>query len=879
MGHTSSSPTEKSSPTFPKKGRHNEDITALSGLQTQPAAFMSEDPVLRLQNEVCSLNSQKNKGLKEKFSEVLKTLPHEDLLKITLFYKAQLVYVIEYDTDAILQNLVTKHILSHDEAKRFKAKEKSNGAAGVEFFIGDMMKKDREVLVSLWMALAEELARFPSQTLTRILEELAEGGPDILNDIQSSLVSHHIKTHIKDLQLAHRRFQFESSRTPRGPQIRATTFNTQYTQLIVIEEERESLTKAQQDFPKTLGTHAELVEEQTKQKYKQIWIEQLFRKSPGLKSSPHLAVVSGVPGIGKTTMVQKILFDWARGAEYQKFAFVFLFKFKELNLQENEKEPKISLTKLIVRHYKHLDDVRLKEILLRPKSLLFIFDGLDEYKHKLDFTRRKLCSNLEDCFPVHVLITSLIRRKLLKGSSILITSRPGVLEPFNKTRVDRFAEILGFFTEQKLMYFKKIFGEVDLRAEAFQYVKENASLYTMCFNPSYCWFTCLVLKDHFTKSKEDRGAAPKTATELFVMFLYNILIKHKKEADDKRGILVKLGKMAYYGVDNGIHEFYQTMEMSAFGLQPFLSSHFLKGILKRQSPLDQKAFKFVHYNLQEFIAACSVFLDPSVEIQELLKKLQSRKDGRFEVITRFLIGLSRPSVIKPLQEILGDFERKPAVQIMTWVKQKAGQALQGEDKSKAVRVLQWLYEYQSKKSVRDVIGKNLTLDIRGTILSPLDCAGLSYVISCCGHLEELNLSGVNLTTRCTRRLAEGLSRSRHVRLVSCGLTYKCCETLSLALCVQDSYLTELDLTDNKLRDSGVHLLCEGMKNPLCKLEKLWLVSCGLTSGCCTALCSALSSEHSHLTALWLEGNKLGDSGIRLLCDGLRNRSSKLMIFY
>ncbi|KAG2460108.1 NLRP3 protein, partial [Polypterus senegalus] len=537
------------------------------------------------------------------------------------------------------------------------------------------------------------------------------------------------------------------------------------------------------------------------------------------------------------------------------------------------------LTRLIARHYKYLNDSRLREILQKPECLLFIFDGLDEYKHKLNFTQMRLSSNPDDYFPVHILVTSLVSGTLLKGCSVLITSRPTALESLDMERVDRFAEILGFFPDQRKMYFKKFFGDADLGTEAFEYVEENAILYTMCFNPSYCWIICSVLKSHFMTPEDERGASPKTVTELFVMFLHNILTNHRREAEDRREILVKLGKMAYYGVDSRTLVFYDKFEMSTFGLQPFLTcsflSGFLKEILQRESTLEHTTYTFFHLTLQEFIAACLFYLDPSGGVRELLVKLDSCEDCRFEILIQFLAGLARPSVFKTLREILGDFERKTANQVLEWVKQKAECALEGQDKSEALRVCQWLYETQNKKLIRDAIGKDLKMNFSGSILSPLDCAVLRSVISCCGEIQEINLSWTNLTQECIRRLAPGFTFCRRINLDSCGLTPGCCDALSSALIAEHSQLTELELRDNNLEDSGVRLLCIWLRCPNCKLEKMSLESCGLTSKCCEALSSALSAEHTRLTELWLGENKLEDSGVCLLCEGMKIQNCKL----
>ncbi|XP_039618173.1 NACHT, LRR and PYD domains-containing protein 3-like [Polypterus senegalus] len=622
-----------------------------------------------------------------------------------------------------------------------------------------------------------------------------------------------------------------------------------------------------------------MVEERVKEKCERIWTEQLFRRSPGSESPPHIVVVSGVAGIGKTTMVQKIMFDWSRGAQYQRFAFVFMFKFRDLNLLDNKNEPQMPLTRLIVRHHKYLNDQKLIKILSKPESLLFIFDGLDEYKHKLDFTQKQVCSNPEELFSVHVLLTSLVSGTLLKGCSVLITSRPTALEVLDMDRVDQYAEILGFFPFQRLMYFKKFFDDADLGAEVFRYVEENAILYTMCFNPSYCWIICSVLKSHFMTPEEERGNAPRTVTELFVMFLHNILTNHRREAEDWRGILVKLGKLAYYGVDNRILVFYDKSEMSTFGLQPVLSSPFLSGFLKeilqRESSLEHTTYTFFHLTLQEFMAAFSFFLDPSEGVKNLLVKLDSCKDGRFEILIRFLAGLTKPSVFKTLEKILGEFDRKTAKLILEWVKKKAEQALKGEDKNEALRVCQWLYETQNKKLIGDSIGKDLKMNFSRSTLSPLDCAVLSSVISCCGELQELKLSDTNLNTECIKRLVPGLSCCRRVDLRLCHLTPDCCLALALALSAEASHLTEMELRNNNLGNSGVSLLCEGLKSRNCKLEKLGLRNCSLTSGYCSALSSAVFADHLLLTELELGLNKLQDSGVHLLCKELRNHNCKL----
>ncbi|XP_026115846.1 ribonuclease inhibitor-like [Carassius auratus] len=115
------------------------------------------------------------------------------------------------------------------------------------------------------------------------------------------------------------------------------------------------------------------------------------------------------------------------------------------------------------------------------------------------------------------------------------------------------------------------------------------------------------------------------------------------------------------------------------------------------------------------------------------------------------------------------------------------------------------------------------------------------------------------------------------RLQSCNLTAQSCESLSSALHSSNSFLRELELSNNDLEDSGVKLLSDGLKSPNCHLEILRLQSCNLTAQSCESLSSALLSSKPFLRELELSNNDLEDSGVKLLSDGLKSPNCQLEI--
>ncbi|CAI9614157.1 unnamed protein product [Staurois parvus] len=537
--------------------------------------------------------------------------------------------------------------------------------------------------------------------------------------------------------------------------------NERYVKLIVVSTNQ--FRQHSQNELIQAGVKHEQCSEETQTRLEHIFPNRLFRWNSHSQCVPQAVMVSGVPGIGKTTLLQKFVNEWVTGKHYQRFAFVFFFSFRYLN-----RLGEVSLTEMILQQYPHLES-QIENILQNPEIILFIFDGLDESIHHINFRLSNLSNQKQktDCGEI---VVSLVRQSLLKGCSVLMTSRPMRLASVDTGVFQRIAEIMGFLHEDKRIYFKNFFGNDELSEKAFHYVQENDTLYTFCYIPSYCWIICTVLSMCFraqpTNADQVMISLPKTVTQLFVTFVSNILANHHQNKDGgptARELLASIGWMAEHGVMNHMIVF-DERHLESFSVRN--DEHLFSCFMLESGQPPDVDYTFLHLKLQDFFAALAHFMnyDPD-RLQETLDKAESYNDGRAEIFLRFLCGLSDSSTRSMLKSHVGELPTQASRHIINWIQRKITQQRPNEyarERRELLNGFYYLHESRNKKLVSQCIGSKKH-DFSVVPLSPLDCSIQSFILQACKETEEVNLSSCNIQCEGLKKLIPALQNIKSLR--------------------------------------------------------------------------------------------------------------------
>ncbi|CAK6982130.1 NLR family CARD domain-containing protein 3-like, partial [Scomber scombrus] len=629
--------------------------------------------------------------------------------------------------------------------------------------------------------------------------------------------------------------------------------------------------------------------------------EDIFKASPGRDEPIRTVMTKGVAGIGKTVLTQKFTLDWAEDKANQDIHFTFPFTFRELNVLKEKKYSLVELVHHFFTETKEAGICRFEEF-----QVVFIFDGLDECRLPLDFHNNEILTDVTESTSVDVLLTNLIRGKLLPSARLWITTRPAAANQIPPECVGMVTEVRGFTDPQKEEYFRKRFRDEEQARTIISHIKISRSLHIMCHIPVFCWITATVLED-VLKSRE-RRELPKTLTEMYIHFLV-VQSKLKKvkydggaETDphwspESRKMIESLGKLAFEQLQKGNLIFYES-DLTECGIDiraASVCSGVFTQVFKEERGLYQdKVFCFVHLSLQEFLAALHVhltFIKSGVNLlaeqpttsqrsevirgkstrfyQSAVDKALKSRNGHLDLFLRFLLGLSlqtNQTLLRGLLTQTGSSKTKQKT--VKYIKNKINENVSAE---RSINLFHCLNELNDRSLVEE-IQWYLRYGIGSTDkLSPAQWSALVFILLSSGKdLDVFDLKKYSASEEALLRLLPVVKASNKALLNGCNLSERSCAALSSVLSSQSSSLRDLDLSNNNLQDSGVKQLSAGLESPHCTLKTLRLNHCYLSERSCAALSSVLSSQSSSLRDLDLSNNNLQDSGVKQLSAGLES---------
>ncbi|XP_067436397.1 NLR family CARD domain-containing protein 3-like isoform X2 [Thunnus thynnus] len=633
--------------------------------------------------------------------------------------------------------------------------------------------------------------------------------------------------------------------------------------------------------------------------------EDIFKSSPGRDQPVRTVMTYGVSGIGKTISTHKFIWDWVVGRANQDIDLTFPFTFQELNLVRKKKYSLVRLLHDFFGETKEAGIYRFDNF-----QVLFIFDGLDECLLPLDFHNNEIVTDATELTSVDMLLTNLIRGKLLPSARLWITARPSAASQILPEFVDKMTEVRGFTDPQKKEYFRKRFRQTTMASKIISHVKTSQMLNIMCHIPAFCKIAASVFENMLTTDESQE--LPKSLTVFYISFLLiqsKLHFRYYRNDDDNpvwntkiRKMILSLGKLAFEQLVKGNPFFYEE-DLRECGIDIRAASVYsglFTPIFHEKSR--RKVFSFVHLSIQEFLAALYVHLrfnnsgvnllsdtqttsrwlvtlrhKPAAKdlYQSAVNKALECPHGHLDLFLRFLLGLSLETnqnllqgLIKPMGNSSGTIQ-----ETVQYIKEKMKENLTPE---KSINLLHCLSEINDHSLVEEIQQYLRSDGLPTDQLSPAQWSVLVFILlSSKNDLDVFDLKKYSASEEGLLRLLPVIKVSYISLLNTCKLTERSCEVLASVLSSPSCNLRELDLSNNDLGDSGVELLSAGLKSPSCRLKTLRLKGCKLRERSCNALASALSSLSCSLRELELSNNDLEDSGVKQLAAGVESPNCAL----
>ena len=382
--------------------------------------------------------------------------------------------------------------------------------------------------------------------------------------------------------------------------------------------------------------------------------------SPPAGISRQRVLIEGVPGSGKSTLVQRMCHDWSIGRFAHDYKVVV-----QVTLRSLPKDQKLSLEDLIFTSVEDEDAVKeIAQVITSQKGrgMLFVFDGFDEMSNEMQEKS---------------IVRSILDGRLAPQSSFVVTTRPISAESLYHC-VDRRVEISGFGEKEVKEYITEYFASSNPSAgrQLLSTLSLRPHIKRLCYVPLLLLMIC-----YMVSLGGDSAELPRTLHELFELLIiltvnHNLERAGRKERagslQDVRRHCPSFAKLAQLALD-GIEKDTIIFPDLDFEVDPALLGFFNRITARNRLGIISCTSHFLHLTLQEFMAALVVAKKTPEEQVTFWKRhltLRYNKEGRFVLAPDryhrlFLFysgvsGLSTPGIQSMLLDTLNT-EVKPSI--------------------------------------------------------------------------------------------------------------------------------------------------------------------------------------------------------------------------
>ena len=571
---------------------------------------------------------------------------------------------------------------------------------------------------------------------------------------------------------------------------------------------------------------------------------------------PQTVLIEGAPGIGKTILMKHIAYCWAEGEVLKNYQLLLLVCLRDPIVQ------KIQFLQGLLQCFCQHHDVATELSTACAKAVFqnkgrytaILLDGYDEFPEDV----RK-----------NSLIADIINRKVLPECGLILSSRPHASKQLHNKATLR-VDILGFTeTEREQFIQQSLKKQPHKILQLTNYLNHHTTISSLCFTPFNMVVLLFLFKQGFP--------LPNNYTELYKLFISLTICRHLSKHDNTISqsitslnnlpepydkIIQQLSKLSLQALNNNqliftleqIKSLCPQLEFIPGAINGF-------GLLQVVEHLDiftnTKTFNFIHFSIQEYLAAHYVANLPPDEEQSILEEY-FWSEIHFNMFNYYV------ALTKGQHQSFKQFLRRGNDEIIIYDKFL-------HDKLQCLRLYRTFYE-AGKNEICKIIREKFAdeeINLQLIPLSPNNFEDLITFLTCPSsrNWKMLNLDSCHIHNYRLQLLNRNLKHSGItidvLWLVNNNLSS--CSDSSLSDIIITCKVKVLNISYNKAVAETPHFFKTILSDPSSVIKYLYMWNSNYTTiSWAIELFSSLK-ENKTVKELWINSNNISDDVCSAIC--------------